>query len=283
MSKRLMTLSVAVATALGAAFAHAAVVEQELAMSAASGFLAKSSVAKRVLADRSVESVEQRGSLWMQSLTGMSYRPGGSGGTIKLCTEAENYWLDSQKSNPVMSKWRDGHDNLWTAITNDLANATPIQVNSPDPEPVVATTPIAVWHKDFNRTVEGCTLDWHDNTLGDDRSITIQTVDGNEYQGVDVNLASGMNAITVIVKYSGLAYTTDNGRMVFTSCAESTKTTDRTAVRLTTGNVLSGSYGDNSGVAESGTSDYLGTSVPAASGYMVFCYGDATDGNNREL
>lgn len=67
-------------------------------------------------------------SLWMQSLTGMGYKPGGSGGTIKLCTNAEDYWFEK---GPVMNYWRDGYTNLWTAITNDLARGIPIQVNSP--------------------------------------------------------------------------------------------------------------------------------------------------------
>lgn len=195
----------------------------------------------------------------------------------------EDNWENASFDNPGSSYVRFRVDVRWTndeEVKHIYSNEMTVPIE-PEPEPTVAPTPIAVWNKDFNRTVEGCALNWHGNTLGDDRNITITTVDGNEYQGVNVNLANGTNAITVIVKYSGLAYTTDNGRMVFTSCAESTKTTDRTAVRITTSNALSGSWGDNSGVAESGTSAYPGTSVPAASGYMVFCYGNPDDDNNR--
>ena len=160
--------------------------------------------------------------------------------------------------------------------TLKVENGTLYAKKDVPPEPVSAPVPIAAWNRDFWRTVDGCTLNWHGNTFADG-IITIQ----EGYQGVDVNLAVGTNAITVIVKYSDLSYSTANGRMVFTSCAESTKTTDRTAVRLTVGNSLSGSWGDNSGVAESGASSYPGSSVPASSGYMVFAYGNPDDANNR--
>ena len=73
-------------------------------------------------------------SLWMQSLTGMGYKPGASGGTIKLCTEAEDYWFEN---GPVMSYWRDGYTNLWNAIRADLDFGSPIQVNSPGHQMVI--------------------------------------------------------------------------------------------------------------------------------------------------
>ena len=73
-------------------------------------------------------------SLWMQSLTGMSYKPGASGGTQKLCNFAEQYWFEA---GPVMSYWRDGYTNLWNAIKADLDFGSPIQVNSPGHQMVV--------------------------------------------------------------------------------------------------------------------------------------------------
>jgi len=73
-------------------------------------------------------------SLWMQSLTGMSYKPGASGGTQKLCNFAEDYWFEK---GPVMSYWRDGYTNLWNAIKADLDFGSPIQVNSPGHQMVV--------------------------------------------------------------------------------------------------------------------------------------------------
>ena len=73
-------------------------------------------------------------SLWMQSLTGMSYKPGASGGTQKLCNYAEDYWFER---GPVMSYWRDGYTNLWNAIKADLDFGSPIQVNSPGHQMVV--------------------------------------------------------------------------------------------------------------------------------------------------
>ena len=188
-------------------------------------------------------------------------------------------WVDTSFAAPGANYERFRVDVRWT--NGEVKHIYSNVVDKPV-EPVYdGPAPIAVWNRDFWRTVEGCALDRHGNTVGADGMITINTTTGNEYQGVDVNLASGTNAITVIVKYSGLSYSTDNGRMVFTSCAESTKTTDRTAVRLTTGNALSGSWGNNSGVAENGTSSYPGSSVPASSGYMVFCYGNPDDANNR--
>jgi len=137
--------------------------------------------------------------------------------------------------------------------------------------------PIAVWTGDFDTASDGCSLDWHDNQFADG-AITIK--DG--YQGVDVNLASGTSAITVIVKYSDLSYSASNGRMFLTSCADSAKTYDRTAVRLTTGNAIAASH---NGSTSSGTAatDYAATisAVPASSGYMVFSYGHPADNNNR--
>lgn len=73
-------------------------------------------------------------SLWMQSLTGMGYKPGASGGTQKLCNFAEDYWFER---GPVMSYWRDGYTNLWNAIKADLDFGSPIQVNSPGHQMVV--------------------------------------------------------------------------------------------------------------------------------------------------
>ncbi len=73
-------------------------------------------------------------SLWMQSLTGMGYKPGASGGTQKLCNFAEQYWFEA---GPVMSYWRDGYTNLWNAIKADLDFGSPIQVNSPGHQMVV--------------------------------------------------------------------------------------------------------------------------------------------------
>ena len=140
--------------------------------------------------------------------------------------------------------------------------------------------PIAVWMGDFNTKFDGCTLNWHDNSFADD-VITIE--DG--YQGVDVNFASGTNAITVIVKYTNLVYSASNDRVFFTSCTESTKTYDRTAVRLKTNNTLGGSYNGStaSGTADtdySSSEDVL--SVPPESGYMVFSYGHPSSvGSNR--
>lgn len=188
-------------------------------------------------------------------------------------------WVDTSFNAPGANYVRFRVDVRWTngEVKHIYSNEVAVPV-----EPVYdGPAPIAEWNKDFWRTVDGCELTLHGNTIGTDGIITINTTAENEYQGVDVNLASGTNAITVIVKYRDLSYSTDNGRMVFTSCAESTKTTDRTAVRLTTGNALSGSWGDNSGVAEKDTSKFSGSSVPASSGYMVFCYGNPTDDNNR--
>ena len=66
-------------------------------------------------------------SLWAQSLTGMGYKPGGSGGVSRLITEAENYWYESGK---VMTYSADGYTNLWNAIKADLDWGSPIQINT---------------------------------------------------------------------------------------------------------------------------------------------------------
>lgn len=148
----------------------------------------------------------------------------------------------------------------------------------PEPESaIVAPVPVAEWNKDFWRTVDGCTLDRHDNTVGDDGIITIVTDKSGipssyegVYHGVDVNLANPASAITVIVKYSDLNYSTANGRMFFTSCADENGEYDRTALRLTTGNQIKGSASDNTGPATDDNATL--TDPPATSGYMVFSY-----------
>ena len=58
------------------AFAFSAVaapVSQETALAAAEGFLARSSVAQRILAGRSVKDVEARGNLWIVNLEPSGY------------------------------------------------------------------------------------------------------------------------------------------------------------------------------------------------------------------
>lgn len=178
--------------------------------------------------------------------------------------------LDTIGANIYYVQVRDTEGNVIVADQQFVYYVTEKTV-IPPPEP------IAVWTGDFDTTFDGCALDWHNNVFADG---VITIADG--YQGVDVNLASGTNAITVIVKYSDLSYSPSNGRVFFTSCAERTKTYDRTAVRLTMDNVLKGSHNSStsSGTASSEfNSD--GSVVPAASGYMVFSYGHPTDNDNR--
>lgn len=66
-------------------------------------------------------------SLWMQSLTGMGYKPGGSGGTRQLASTAEEYWYERGQG---MTYWNDGYTNLWNAIKADLDWGSPIQINT---------------------------------------------------------------------------------------------------------------------------------------------------------
>ncbi len=66
-------------------------------------------------------------SLWAQSLTGMGYKPGGSGGTRQLAGTAEEYWYEKGKG---MTYWSDGYTNLWNAIKADLDWGSPIQINT---------------------------------------------------------------------------------------------------------------------------------------------------------
>ncbi len=66
-------------------------------------------------------------SLWMQSLTGMGYKPGGSGGTRQLASTAEEYWYEKGTG---YTYWKDGYTNLWNAIKADLDWGSPIQINT---------------------------------------------------------------------------------------------------------------------------------------------------------
>lgn len=143
------------------------------------------------------------------------------------------------------------------------------------PQPVAKPEPIAVWHGDFGvATKNGCSLDRHGNSFAGG-VITITTDEGvanyeGVYHGVDVNLESGTNAITVIVKYSNLEKGS-TGRMFFTSCADANGEYDRAALRLTMDGSIKCSTSDNSGPATSDISE--STEVPPQSGYMAFSYG----------
>ena len=65
--------------------------------------------------------------MWMQSFVHMGFGPGGSGGTQKLAGQPPFYKNGGMPAN----KYRDGYDRMWTAITNDIAFGSPIQVNTP--------------------------------------------------------------------------------------------------------------------------------------------------------
>ena len=135
--------------------------------------------------------------------------------------------------------------------------------------------PIAVWTGNFGSSAEGCSLALHDNSFVNG---VITIADG--YQGIDVNLDSGTNAITVIVKYTNLVYSSSNDRVVFASCASSAKSTDRTMVRLASDNTLKGTHGNNSSAASNAYNPDIANAIQS-SGYMVFCYGDPSTGTNR--
>ena len=66
-------------------------------------------------------------SLWAQSLTGMGYKPGGSGGTRQLAATAEEYWYEKGKG---YTYWNDGYEALWAAVKADLDWGSPIQINT---------------------------------------------------------------------------------------------------------------------------------------------------------
>ena len=65
---------------------------------------------------------------WLQSFAKISFKPGAGSANQKICSEAGNWWYEA---GPVMSRHRNGYDNLWTAITNDLAFGSPVQINTP--------------------------------------------------------------------------------------------------------------------------------------------------------
>ena len=71
---------------------------------------------------------------WLQSFAKISFKPGAGSANQKICSEAENWWYEA---GPVMSRQRNGYDNLWTAITNDLAFGSPVQINTPVHQMVV--------------------------------------------------------------------------------------------------------------------------------------------------
>ena len=71
---------------------------------------------------------------WMQSCVQMVFKPGGAGGLKKLNETAGECWYEQGR---VASLHEDGYAGLWSAVTNDLASGSPIQVNSPQHQMVV--------------------------------------------------------------------------------------------------------------------------------------------------
>ena len=75
-------------------------------------------------------------SLWAQSLTGMGYKPGGSGGTRQLAGTADDYWYEKGKG---YTYWNDGYEALWAAVKADQGFFQLLQ-----PEPVFSEQVIHV-------------------------------------------------------------------------------------------------------------------------------------------
>ena len=69
MHRKMLSYFFVLAFATGAFLAHAEIVGEDTARAAAEGFLAKSSVAKRILTGCEVSSVEERGNLWIARLS----------------------------------------------------------------------------------------------------------------------------------------------------------------------------------------------------------------------
>ena len=72
---------------------------------------------------------------WVQTFVDMNIGNGGSGATRKLCQSAITN--DLFEAGTIMSKGRNGYDALWSAITNDIAFGSPINVNSSGHQMVV--------------------------------------------------------------------------------------------------------------------------------------------------
>ena len=136
------------------------------------------------------------------------------------------------------------------ATTLALAAALPMSAR--------AATPIAVWDGDFSATQTGYTLNLSGNALSSDNS----TITIDQGVGVKVDFATGVNAMTVMFKYSDLSF--DAQKTIATSFC-SGHDENRTGVYLASGGKANGIWNTDDWGNEMGT-------LSASSGVLAFCY-----------
>ena len=122
-----------------------------------------------------------------------------------------------------------------------------------------AATPVAVWDGDFTASQTGFNLNRNGNAISQDNSTI--TIDKNV--GVKVDFTTGVDAITVMFKYSELAL---NAQKTIATSFCSGYDENRTGVYLVSGGTVKGIWN---------TSDWANpseTPLSQSSGILAFCY-----------
>ena len=147
------------------------------------------------------------------------------------------------------------------------------------PSAALAATPVAVWDGDFSPSARtrysahGYTLVDHNETHGANYSSA--TIDRNNL-GVMVQFSSAHVEATVLVKYSGLVYSSSAKRVVFATTADESHSYNRTGVELLTTGKLSGIW--NSSTTGNSDVDWGTTENTLPSeGTMAFAYCATSD------
>ena len=121
-----------------------------------------------------------------------------------------------------------------------------------------ATNPAAEWDGDFTATQTGYTLNRSGNAISQDNS----TITIDQDVGVKVDFTTGVNAMTVMFKYSDLSF--DAQKTLATSfCSGGDE--NRTGVYAASGGTVYGIW-------NSGAWNNAGQTLSASSGVLAFCY-----------
>ena len=147
------------------------------------------------------------------------------------------------------------------------------------PAAALAATPVAVWDGDFSPSARtrfsssGYILVDYNETHGDNYSSA--TIDRNNL-GMMVQFNSAHVEATVLVKYSGLNYSSSAKRVVFTTTADANHSYNRTGVQLLTTGKLSGIW--NNSTTGNNDADWGATDNTLPSeGMMAFKYCATSD------
>lgn len=192
--------------------------------------------------------------------------------TLSLVFNLNEYWGDAYAAVRNVS------------VIYDYDPETPENPEEPvDPETPAVDAPVAaaVWENDFGAMAfsefDGYRVDDWNETHGDYMSTV--TIDRNN-QGLLVDFAESKGYVTVLVKYSDLAASASNKRVLFATTPNSDKTRDRCGIRLQTDGKVIGLW--NASLTANNDGDYGSASTGAvpSSGTLAFIYDKGASGTS---